>query len=636
MADGWGWAGSVADFLALTQGEWAATMRAFLPVSLGMNPSEMQESAWADEFMITHQALQLCMQADASASEWSVTFEFELPLEGGRRPDVVVLAGSTICVLEFKSASVPSMGAVDQVRAYARDLEDYHAGSQAHGRVVPILVLAGTSALHIDNEEVIISGADEVSDYLLAASTNGSIDLHSWLRAPYRPLPTLVAAARRIFRDEPLPHVKKAEAVGIPETLALIARLTREAEAKNERLLILVTGVPGSGKTLVGLRLVYEQSGVESKGTFLSGNGPLVLVLQDALKSKVFVRDLHAYIKTYGIQDRTPFEPIVVFDEAQRAWDAAYMREKKNVSLSEPELLVAASRKIDGWSALVGLVGDGQEIHSGEEGGMKQWREALSSQSDADRWAVHCAPRLAGDFEGLDVQTHEELDLTVPLRSRRAGELHEWVSLLLEGGLEMARHLALRMDREVYPIYVTRDLQAARTYARQRYPGEPDKRYGLLASSHSKLVQRYGIDNHFLTLRKNGILAPWFNAEPDDPRSCCQLIQPMTEFQCQGLELDLPILCWGEDFRWVSSSWELHPIRRRYRQDDPGQLLTNAYRVLLTRGRDGLVIFVPPDTLLDATEEVLIKAGVEPLASAAERLSIPNSRAGRASFPAKQ
>ena len=126
--------------------------------------------------------------------------------------------------------------------------------------------------------------------------------------------------------------MKKAEAVGIPETLAVIARLTREAETKNERLLILVTGVPGSGKTLVGLRLVYEQSGVESKGTFLSGNGPLVLVLQDALKSKVFVRDLHAYIKTYGIQDRTPLEPIVVFDEAQRAWDAAYMKEKKNVS----------------------------------------------------------------------------------------------------------------------------------------------------------------------------------------------------------------------------------------------------------------------------------------------------------------
>ena len=288
---------------------------------------------------------------------------------------------------------------------------------------------------------MIISGADEVGDYLLAASTDGSIDLPSWLSAPYRPLPTLVAAARRIFRDEPLPHVKKAEAVGIPETLAVIARLTREAETKEERLLILVTGVPGSGKTLVGLRLVYEQSGVESKGTFLSGNGPLVLVLQDALKSKVFVRDLHAYIKTYGIQDRTPLEPIVVFDEAQRAWDAAYMKEKKNVSRSEPELLVDAARKIDGWSALVGLVGDGQEIHSGEEGGMSQWRDALSSQPDATSWVVHCAPRLVGEFEGLLVHTHRELDLTVPLRSRRAGELHEWVSHVLAGGLEFANQL---------------------------------------------------------------------------------------------------------------------------------------------------------------------------------------------------
>ena len=259
-----------------------------------------------------------------------------------------------------------------------------------------------------------------MGDYLLAASTEGSIDLPSWLSAPYRPLPTLVAAARRIFRDEPLPHVKKAEAVGIPETLAVIARLTREAEAKNERLLILVTGVPGSGKTLVGLRLVYEQSGVVSKGTFLSGNGPLVLVLQDALRSKVFVRDLHAYIKTYGIQNRTPLEPIVVFDEAQRAWDAEYMKEKKNVSRSEPELLVDAARKIDGWSALVGLVGDGQEIHSGEEGGMSQWRDALSLNPTPPAGWSTALPRLADEFEGLLVRTHRELDLTVPLRSRRA------------------------------------------------------------------------------------------------------------------------------------------------------------------------------------------------------------------------
>ena len=244
--------------------------------------------------------------------------------------------------------------------------------------------------------------------------------------------------------------------------LALIVRLTREAESKKERLLILVTGVPGSGKTLVGLRLVYEQSGVESKGTFLSGNGPLVLVLQDALKSKVFVRDLHAYIKTYGIQDRIPLEPIVVFDEAQRAWDGAYMKEKKNVSRSEPELLIEAARKIAGWSALVGLVGDGQEIHSGEEGGMSQWRDALSAQPDTASWVVHCAPRLADEFEGLLVQTHRELDLTVPLRSRRAGELHEWVSHVLAGSLELASQLAFRMDHDVYPIYVTRDLEEAR------------------------------------------------------------------------------------------------------------------------------------------------------------------------------
>jgi len=427
----------------------------------------------------------------------------------------------------------------------------------------------------------------------------------------YVPLPTLVAAARRIFKNEPLPHVRRALSAGIPEAITLVGDIFRQTEATGGRVLVLVAGVPGSGKTLVGLRLVYEQS-MGTQATFLSGNGPLVEVLQDALKSTVFVRDLHKFIKSYGIQGRTPAEHVVVFDEAQRAWDKAYMELKRGIDRSEPTLMVDAGERIEDWCALVGLVGDGQEIHSGEEGGLAQWATSIAASDNPSSWTIHCPPRFADTFAGLDVISHAELDLTVSLRSQRAERLHDWVSDLLQGSLPLAARRAVQVHAESYPLYLTRDLDEARAYVRARYEGDADARYGLLASSHAKTLARFGVPNGFIpTSRTNE--ARWYNDPPESDKSCCALVQPLTEFGCQGLELDFPIVCWGEDYAWTDTEWKLTPVRRKYHQEDPKQLLRNAYRVLLTRGRDGLIIFIPPEESLDATETALLAAGVRPV-----------------------
>jgi DUF2075 family protein len=291
------------------------------------------------------------------------------------------------------------------------------------------------------------------------------------------------------------------------------------------------------------------------------------------------------------------------------------MELKRGIPRSEPDLLVDASERIDGWAALVGLVGDGQEIHSGEEGGIRQWRDAIAARPDADVWEVHCPPRLAERFEGLNVTAHERLDLTYSLRSRRAEELHEWVALLLHGSLPMAAQLARRIEDKSFPMYLTRDLAQGKSYLRLRYgTDETEKRYGLMVSSHAKVPRRYGFDNHFMAISKLRV-GPWFNADQDDPKSCCALTSAVTEFQCQGLELDLPLVCWGEDYSWQGDGWRLKPVRRKYHQDDPRQLLTNAYRVLLTRGRDGLVVFVPPEPEFETTAAALLEAGLRALPS---------------------
>jgi hypothetical protein len=548
-----------------------------------------------------------------------VVFEYELPLEGGRRPDVVVLTGGSLAVLEFKSVGVPRPADLDQVRRYSADLSEYHEAS--HGRrATPILVLPHGPRSSSRIAAVVVAHPEELPAHLLEAADSGALDLKKWLEAPYRPLPTLVAAARQLFLHKPLPHVKRALAARIPETIELIQGLVAKAQTEGSRLLVFLSGVPGSGKTLVGLRLVYERSNRDGTATFLSGNGPLVAVLQDALESRAFVRDLHGYIRTYGINQRTPNESVLVFDEAQRAWDEGYMETKRGVVRSEPELLLDIGERIPEWSALVGLVGEGQHIHSGEEGGMPAWRQAVAAKHRRHRWAIHCSPRAKADFEGLAVESHEDLDLTVSLRTRLAEQLHQWVGLLIEGSLPLAARQAVWVQANAYPMYVTRDLDEARGYVRQRYGENEEKRYGLLASSHAKLLPEFGIDNGFMATSRLNI-AKWFNAPPSDARSCCALAQPVTEFGCQGLELDMPILCWGEDLRWVGTEWELRPAKRRYPQQDPKAILRNTYRVLLTRGRDGEVVFVPPAPELDLTEHALLAAGLKPLEAFEDELA---------------
>lgn len=608
--DGWGWAGSVEDFNRADPGEVLRSLREHHRGLMLSNPSGSQEQAWTSTIEVMREALD---EIGADAEDWSIILEYELPLEGGRRPDVVVLAGSVVVSIEFKvGAALPSPAMCDQAGAYARDLAEYHEetyGRIVHGFLVPTRVQATDRSVR----GVRVLSPDRLASALVEVAEEGAIDLDSWLRSSYAPLPRLVDAARRLFEHEPLPHVRRARSAGVPDTVDLIKRLCDEARDEEKRILAFVSGVPGSGKTLVGLRAVYEGS-LNSGATFLSGNGPLVKVLKDALGSGVFVKDLHAYIRTVGIQQRQPKENIVVFDEAQRAWDRDYMNTKRGIERSEPELLLDGGARMTDWSAMIGLVGDGQEIHSGEEGGLAQWRDAAIASGA--NWEVHCPPRIAHIFDGLVVQEHEELDLTVSLRSREAEELHEWVQLVLDGRLEDAAAKAEGLRDLSFGMYVSRNLDEIRGFLNERYVGEEEARYGLVSSSHAKNLARNGVDNTFMaTSRMNE--AKWYNAPAEDPAACVQLAKTVTEFGCQGLELDTPVVCWGEDLRWENGIWRYKPVRRRYALDDPEQILENVYRVLLTRGRDGFVVWVPPDAALDETAGVLAGAGVAVLETVA-------------------
>ena len=225
---------------------------------------------------------------------------------------------------------------------------------------------------------------------------------------------------------------------------------------------------------------------------------------------------------------------------------------------------------------------------------------------------MHLPERLSGEFEeGLTLEPHPFLDLTTSLRTHLAEDVQRWVARLLDGNIEGAGVLAADIQNQSFAMYLTRDLDAAKTYCRERYEGNQEKRYGLLASSKGSNLPKHDVYNDYQSTKRLKV-GPWYIDPPDSPNSCCALDAVATEFACQGLELDLPIVCWGSDLRVQEGAW-WSKASPRSKARDPHRLRLNAYRVLLSRGRDGFVVFVPPDKILDETFAVLEEAGLSSL-----------------------
>jgi hypothetical protein len=608
----WGWAGSSTRFLVSEPAKVLDSLRDHYRRLNSEEPVASHLTAWRDSINCVREALRETAVTNPASRDWHLVFEYELPRERGRRPDLVVIVEGSIVVVEFKGYPDPSPAAVDQAADYARDLADYHEASHNHPVAAVLCLTSGSSAPTTIKDATVVSGSDLATGIgmsLASLSKTQAIDAASWLNSEYAPLPSLVAAARLIFEHEDLPHIRRAESAGIPETIEVLDRVAERAQAAGESHLVLVTGVPGAGKTLVGLQFVYESHFGESiekqRAVFLSGNAPLVKVLQHTLKSRVFVQDVLGFLKTYGgSRGALPREHVWVFDEAQRAFDAEMAMEKRGEPISEPEDFLRLGEKLDSWALMVGLIGEGQEINRGEEAGIAQWNDALATMEKP--WHVHCPPSLAPVFTNAAETTIEDrLSLDVTLRSHRAEEIHKWVALLLAGDLTSCKPLAERLLSQGFELYVTRDLEAAKTYARERYSGATDARYGLLASSKARNLAGYGFTNEY-QFTKNMRVGPWFADPPESAYSCCSFRDTATEFQCQGLELDMPIIGWGHDLWWADGRWD---CSTKYHVKDPRQIRLNAYRVLLTRGRDGFIAFVPPEPKYTPVWDALVEAG---------------------------
>ena len=600
----------------------------------------LQRNAWLSQIDLVRSKL--------GALEGWVAFEFAIP-RMGKRADVVLITAGIVFVLEFKVGSQHfEAAATDQVVDYALDLKNFHAGSHDR-RIVPVVVatMANTPEFHLVWERdgvaspISTNGADlgDIVERVIAQTpTQAELDGEQWSRTGYKPTPTIIEAAQALYQGHQVEDITRSDAgaKNLSQTAACLSEIIEDAKANRRKAICFVTGVPGAGKTLAGLNLVTLRTKAheDEHAVFLSGNGPLVEVLREAL-----ARDEHARLKERGEKTKksdaarkvnsfvqnimhfrdgslansaAPIERVAVFDEAQRAWDAKhlanFMNQKKgqaNFQMSEPEFLISVMDRHDDWCTVICLVGGGQEINSGEAG-LTEWFSAL--KRSFRNWKIytseqlthrdyHWGQDLSAMLEGLDSQSRSALHLAVSVRSFRAEKLSEFVGTVVAGEIEEAKQL-YQAIKASYPIALTRSLGQARQWLRNQARGS--ERIGLVASSGASRLKPEGINVH-----EKISATTWFLNDKDDVRSSYYLEDPATEFDIQGLELDWVGVCWDGDFRYVDGCWRYHSFRgtawQNVNQDAQQVFLTNAYRVLLTRARQGMVIYIPKGDASDKT-----------------------------------
>ena len=643
----YGHASSVREFI--TTAEDALIGRLTSAVASTGVPSQRtaQIEAWKQEIRLLKEQL-----ASPQFQQWHIVLEYEIPRRS-RRPDVVLLNATTIFVIEFKmGARTFDSTSRWQATSYARDFRDFHAESHDR-RIVPVLC-ATDAERGLSSFCGLVSSKPDVTN--LVKTNGGSLGQHllcmqsddnrpeavavvpkRWLDSPYRPTPTIIEAATLLYEGHDVRELSHRHAHNLDRTTQMLFEAIEDARQNRRRTICFVTGIPGAGKTLTGLNVVHGRGMKHSSslsGIFLSGNGPLVKVVREAIVQNqigkgrkrnecehevtTFIQNVHNFLRFHLERfEELPHENVVIFDEAQRAWDSTQMDRKRGISSSEASLLCEVMERLPDWAVIVALVGGGQEIFLGEAG-LEEWGRAL--QDRPVPWQVIASPEVL--VGGESVAGHKLFEDSIPanvafkkdplahldvvVRNHRAQQWTKWVNELLSLRLESAiSHFPVSED---FPCYITRDLKAARAWLRMHHLLDPIDRTGLVATSMDIRLRADGLERSS-GFRLNFPYEKWFLESDADVRSSYSLEVAASEFECQGLELDWVGLCWGLDLTPSEDGtvWDYRKFRgprwQNVRNEAERNFTLNRYRVLLTRARKGLVIWVPKGDQSDPTRD---------------------------------
>jgi len=616
--------------------------------------------AWKGEIALIQETLE--------GVDGHIHLEYIIP-RMGKRVDVLLVIQNVIFLIEFKvGTDTYQASAVNQVIDYALDMQNFHEGS--HDQIIcPILIATEAEEVSIDlilsNDQIfepILSNGDnlkQIIELALSKTTNmtPSINHDDWFAKSYKPTPNIIEAAQALYKGHDVTDISRSDAgaTNLTDTSGEIQQIIKRAKEQNEKAICFVTGVPGSGKTLVGLNVATDESnGIGAAGeiVFLSGNGPLVTVLSEALArdhvarskedgepiskddakrlAKGFIQNIHHFRDDNLKTEIAPHDRVVIFDESQRAWNKeklqTFMNERGGLreefkEMSEPDLLISVMDRHQDWCVIVCLVGGGQEINRGEAG-ISTWIESMDTKYKD--WKVYVSNEIKlpeyswgysfdNIFSSSRTTTIKNLHLSVSLRSFRSENVSNFINEVIAGNAHGAKNL--RDSLTDYPICVTRSLPKAKEWLKNQARGT--ERYGLVAEANAIRLKSDGI---FVKSDINE--AHWFLADKDDVRSSYYLEDVATEYAVQGLELDWVCACWDAGLRRIDNEWQMYKfIGSKFTNrnaENERKYLMNAYRVLLTRARQGLIIFVPlgdsedktrDPAFYDGTYEYLLKCG---------------------------
>lgn len=629
---------SIEDFLTASQDEILGKLAAASQFSL----EQTQTVAWQEQISI--------LKTTLSSHKGHIYFEYSIP-RMGQRIDVVVLTGPVIFVLEFKvgESKFNSCG-VDQVWDYALDLKNFHEPSHMCF-IAPILIATKAKQTEFSvgttpqsnkllfpiktNSEML----NEVINTVLNFVEGENIDYDLWQNGRYCPTPTIIEAAMVLYSEHSVDNISRSDAaaINLKQTSNAVSNIIYDSKENSQKSICFVTGVPGAGKTLVGLNIAttHIDKNNDLYSVFLSGNGPLVSILREALARdkirrekengkrikkgealsdvKMFIQNIHHFRDECIVKSNNPpLEHVALFDEAQRAWDkeqtSSFMSRKKGMpgfNQSEPDFLISCMDRHHNWAVIVCLVGGGQEINTGEAG-IGEWIESLNRTYP--HWNIYISPKLSdseyGAGEVLTVLANsdkvtykEELHLSVSMRSFRAENVSLLVKQILDLDVNNARN-TLNTIKEKYPIVITREVSKAKQWLKRQAQGS--ERYGIVVSSQAERLKPHAID-----VKSPMDPIHWFLEGKDDVRSSYYLEDVATEFDVQGLELDWVCVTWDADFRYSKQGWEHWSFRGNrwlhIKKEQRMKYLKNAYRVLLTRARQGMIIVVPNGDAEDPT-----------------------------------
>lgn len=602
-----------------------------------------QTSSWKAEIEILKSAVSKVQSKVSNSRSSGILLEYPIARRG-KRIDAVLIINGIIFIIEFKNGK-STFDSIDeeQLLDYCLDIRDFHKRS-LYKKIVPVLLISkGYDNNRNSNEQseyvlpVIFAHGQNISDRLeIALTTQGheeQINYEDWENSDYEPTPTIIEAAQTLYAGKSVVEISRSHAgtKNLNRTSEAVINAIEYARQNNRKIICFITGVPGAGKTLAGLNIAHHPSLQNKEGalaTFLSGNAPLIKVLREALardsykRSKTdgvtkkkehdrviaFIENVHRFIDNYFTSpEKIPNNKVVIFDEAQRAWNAEQSKRKFDRAFSEPEMMLEIMDRHTDWAAVVALIGGGQEINTGEAG-LREWGNNIVNKFP--QWEVFISSELktgshsTGNltlFErapsNVTVNENKDLHLDVSIRAYKAEELSHWVSQVLLNNNEKASQLFQDYLTE-YKIVITRDINTAKEWLRLNCKGT--RRMGMVASSGGRRLIAEGLD-----VKSELDAANWFLNPRTDVRASYYLEIPATEFSIQGLELDWTGVCWDLDLRRTNKDWDIKAFKgtvwQNVNSNEKRTYVLNKYRVLLTRAREGMVIWIPKGDEQDAT-----------------------------------